>query len=54
MQKTYALAVIKPYGRESLKLPLMTLSQAEKQFKTANILAEIRGIHLVIVNLAAQ
>lgn len=54
MQKTYGLAVIKAHGQEPLKLPLMTLSEAEKHFRTANILAEIRGIHLVVKNFAAQ
>lgn len=54
MQKTYALAVMKPHGRELLKFPIMTLAEAEKQFRKANILAEIRGIHLVVVNLASE
>lgn len=54
MQKTYGLAVIKAHGKDYLKLPPMTLAQAESHYRTANILAEIRGIHLVVVNLAAQ
>lgn len=54
MQKTYALAVMKPHGRELLKFPIMTLAEAEKQYRKVVILADIKGIHLVVVNLAAQ
>ena len=54
MQKTYGLAVIKAHGQEALKFPLMTLADAEKHYRTANILAEIRGIHLVVKNFAAE
>lgn len=54
MLKTYGLAVEKPHGLVALKLPRMTLDQAESARKTVAPLADIRGLHVVVVNFAAQ
>jgi hypothetical protein len=53
MQKTYGLAVVKSHGLEPLKLPLMTLKEAESKYRKAVTLADIKGIHLVVKNFAA-
>lgn len=54
MLKTYGLAVEKPHGLVALKLPRMTLAQAESAREKCTLLADIRGLHVVIVNFAAQ
>lgn len=54
MLKTYGLAVEKPHGLVALKLPRMTLQQAETAREKCALLAEIRGLHVVVVNFAAQ
>jgi len=54
MRKTYGLAVEKTHGLVALKLPRMTLQQAESAREKCALLADIRGLHVVIVNFAAE
>lgn len=54
MMKTYGLAVEKPHGLVALKLPRMTLDQAESARKTVEPLADIRGLNVFVVNFASE
>jgi len=50
MQKTYGLAIEKPHGLQALKLPPMTLANAEK----ARRKLETMGQSTLVVNLNAE
>ena len=54
MLKTYGLAIEKTHGLVALKLPRMTLEQAESAREKCALLAEIRGLHVVVVNFASK
>lgn len=54
MRNTYGLAVEKTFGLTPLKLPLMSLDMAEKARGKIALLAEIRGLNVVVVNFASE
>lgn len=54
MPKTYGLAVEKPHGLVPLNLPRMTLAQAESARDKCALLADIRGLNVVVVNFASE
>lgn len=54
MLKTYGLAVEKPHGLVALKLPRMTLAQAESARDKMSTYANVKGLSVLVVNFAAE
>ena len=54
MQKTYGLAIENPHGLVVLKLPYMSLEQAESARKTLSTYADMKGLNVLVVNRHAQ
>lgn len=54
MLKTYGLAIEKTHGLVALKLPRMTLAQAESAREKMSVYADVKGISVLVVNFASQ
>ena len=54
MRKTYGLAIEKTHGLVALKLPRMTLDQAESARDKMSTYANVKGLSVLVVNFAAQ
>jgi len=54
MLKTYGLAIEKTHGLVALKLPRMTLDQAESARETLSTYANVKGLSVLVVNFAAE
>lgn len=54
MRKTYGLAIEKSHGLVALKLPLMSLQQAESAREKMSTYANVKDISVLVVNFAAE